>query len=112
MTPEELDAQFAPFYESFVNLATLTDKERPLYLAHYTSLEVLEKIIQSNELWFSNPLFMNDHSEMRGGIFESMKVFREIEQDHERLIPLTQVHLYVVSASGRIAPGFSSDSLD
>jgi hypothetical protein len=29
-----------------------------------------------------------------------------------RLIPLTQVHLYVVSASGRIAPGFSSDSLD
>jgi hypothetical protein len=25
---------------------------------------------------------------------------------------LTQVHLYVVSASGRIAPGFSSDSLD
>jgi predicted helicase len=30
----------------------------------------------------------------------------------ERLIPLTQVHLYVVSASGRIAPGFSSDSLD
>jgi hypothetical protein len=30
----------------------------------------------------------------------------------KRLIPLTQVHLYVVSASGRIAPGFSSDSLD
>jgi hypothetical protein len=33
-------------------------------------------------------------------------------ENETRLIPLTQVHLYVVSASGRIAPGFSSDSLD
>jgi hypothetical protein len=29
---------------------------KPL-LAHYTSLEALERILQSNEVWFSNPLY-------------------------------------------------------
>src|SRR5258708_1796757 len=52
-------------------------KERPL-LAHYTSLNVLEKIIVSNELWFSNPLFMNDLQEMQFGMLEGRKVFDEL----------------------------------
>ncbi len=33
--------------------------QKPL-LAHYTTLDTLEKILVANELWFSNPLFMND----------------------------------------------------
>ena len=35
------------------------------HIAHYTSLEVLEKIAHSDTLWMSHPLLMNDHEEMR-----------------------------------------------
>ena len=44
-------------------------------LAHYTSMEVLESIITNNEIWFSNPLFMNDYEEIRFGINEGMNAF-------------------------------------
>lgn len=54
---------------------------RPL-VAHYTSVEVLEKIISSNELWFSNPLFMNDYHEIRMGVQEGKNAF----DDHEDLL--------------------------
>lgn len=40
---------------------------RPL-LAHYTNLKNLENIVASEEIWFSNPLFMNDIEEIRFGI--------------------------------------------
>ncbi len=42
-------------------------KNRPL-LAHYTSISVLEAVLRNNEVWFSNPLFMNDMEEVRFGI--------------------------------------------
>lgn len=45
-------------------------------LAHYTSIDTLEKIIQSNELWFSNPLHMNDLNELWFGMQEGAKAFR------------------------------------
>ena len=38
--------------------------QKPL-LAHYTSLNTLESICKSNEIWFSNPLCMNDYEELR-----------------------------------------------
>lgn len=50
-------------------------EKRPL-LAHYTTLDVLESIIKSGELWFSNPLFMNDLEELRFGILEGSRIFR------------------------------------
>ncbi len=34
-------------------------------LAHYTSIDTLEKILTTREVWLANPLFMNDHEEMR-----------------------------------------------
>ncbi|GLS22799.1 hypothetical protein GCM10007874_58190 [Labrys miyagiensis] len=40
---------------------------KPL-LAHYTSLSTLENILKNNEIWLSNPLFMNDLEEVRFGI--------------------------------------------
>jgi hypothetical protein len=40
---------------------------RPL-LAYYTSVEVLEKILVHNEMWFSNPLYMNDWEELQYGM--------------------------------------------
>jgi hypothetical protein len=83
MTPQEFNLLFNPLYRSFVNLVELTDEQRPLHLAHYTSLEVLEKIIQNNEIWFSNPLFMNDHQEMRFGIFEAVKLLNQLVQDND-----------------------------
>lgn len=40
-------------------------------LAHYTTLQTLENIIDSNELWLSSPLLMNDLDEVKGGLEES-----------------------------------------
>ena len=39
-------------------------------LAHYTSLDALQKIVCGGEIWFSNPLLMNDHEEVRWGILQ------------------------------------------
>ena len=67
---------------------------RPL-LAHYTSVEVLEKIVEGNELWFSNPLYMNDWEELQYGMnigaaaFRSSDILRKAMQStehHEVLI--------------------------
>lgn len=49
---------------------------RPL-LAHYTSIDTVEKILQYKELWFSNPLFMNDLEELRFGIRLGVAAFHE-----------------------------------
>lgn len=49
--------------------------KRPL-LAHYTSVEVLEKILLQNELWFSNPLYMNDWEELQFGMNAGADEFR------------------------------------
>lgn len=37
-------------------------------LAHYTSVRTLERIAQTGEIWFSNPLYMNDVDELRYGM--------------------------------------------
>src|SRR5258708_2889291 len=48
---------------------------RPL-LAHYTSIATLECIVKNDELWFSNPLFMNDLEELRFGLIEGRQRLR------------------------------------
>ena len=50
-------------------------EKRPL-LAHYTSIEVLERIVRNNELWMSNPLYMNDWEELQFGINAGANLFR------------------------------------
>ena len=79
MSPPELGIEqvavlFTECFRSFLNLAELGNK--PL-LAHYTSLDVLTKIMENEEIWLSNPLFMNDMQEMRFGMIEGQK---EIER--------------------------------
>lgn len=37
-------------------------------LAHYTAIATLERIAQTGEIWFSNPLYMNDVDELRYGM--------------------------------------------
>ena len=38
------------------------------YLAHYTSIDTIYKIIEANEFWMSHPLNMNDSYELINGI--------------------------------------------
>lgn len=47
--------------------------QRP-HLAHYTSITTAESIFKHKQLWFSNPLFMNDHQEMMWGIEHSIRL--------------------------------------
>lgn len=49
---------------------------RPL-LAHYTSVKNIESIISGRELWLSNPLLMNDFEELKFGVLQGAKAFRE-----------------------------------
>lgn len=61
-----------------IQQATTFPEHRPL-LAHYTSISTLESIMSKDELWFSNPLYMNDSEELRFGILEGAKAFRRCE---------------------------------
>lgn len=69
-TDQEILNEFGPLYNRFGNQTTT-----PALLAHYTSIRAVERILQSNEIWLSNPLFMNDHQEMRFGINEGGRLF-------------------------------------
>lgn len=46
-------------------------------MAHYTSITALEKILKSEEVWFSNPLFMNDLEEVRFGFHRGKEIFEQ-----------------------------------
>lgn len=54
--------------------------KRPL-LAHYTSIQVLEKIVSTSEVWFANPLFMNDFEEVQFGIFTANQIVFERKEE-------------------------------
>ena len=45
-------------------------------LAHYTSIVTLERIAQTGEIWFSNPLYMNDVDELRYGMNLGLRALR------------------------------------
>jgi hypothetical protein len=47
----------------------------PPLLAHYTTTFVLEQIAKHNQIWFGNPLLMNDVEEVRFGINEGLRTF-------------------------------------
>ena len=79
MTPgESIDqarfgAQFAPLFEE-LRQSPLFSEVKPL-LAHYTSIPVLAAVLRNNEIWLSNPLYMNDLEEVRFGITEGVNAF-------------------------------------
>lgn len=54
-------------------------KMKPL-LAHYSSVEVVEAILKNNEMWLSNPLFMNDHEEIRFGIDQGVPLILKSQE--------------------------------
>lgn len=92
---EEIPQAYSPMYSRFENLSRLIND--PPLLAHYTSIQVLEKILRDEEIWFSNPLFMNDLQEMRFGLNEGARLFsnpellREAGGTSERALRLDQL---------------------
>lgn len=80
MTTTQIDAEyqalqqaFSPLYGEFTAGNSFPER-RPL-LAHYTSTANLERILATDELWFSNPLLMNDLQELRFGVLEGAQKF-------------------------------------
>jgi hypothetical protein len=70
MNNDQLAKLFLPLFDD-LRPEDQFDAVKPL-LAHYTSLGTLEKILKSEEVWFSNPLFMNDIEEVRFGILRGV----------------------------------------
>jgi hypothetical protein len=66
---------FEPLYDDIQKHEHFPPK-RPI-LAHYTSLDVVEKILKTDEVWFSNPLFMNDLEEVRFGFIHGIRALKE-----------------------------------
>lgn len=75
-THEEIYQLLAPMFDDLWD-ADDYPQRRPL-LAHYSTVGTVERIIASNEIWLSNPLFMNDVEEIRFGILEG---FEKINQN-------------------------------
>jgi len=69
----EISNAFSPIFSQPHDSNSFPIK-RPL-LAHYTSIAILEQILKTDEIWFSNPLFMNDFEELRFGIQQGIQAF-------------------------------------
>jgi hypothetical protein len=67
MTEEEISVLFLPLRHALDDDFHWLVENKP-WLAHYTSIELAEKILRDEEVWFSNPLFMNDLEELRFGM--------------------------------------------
>lgn len=63
---QAIQALFNPLFKRFDDAAAM-QKEK-LLLAHYTSIQILEKMLLNRQIWLENPLFVNDHDEMRFGM--------------------------------------------
>src|ERR1700737_1061479 len=73
MDEVQIFKMFEPLFADLLEGDSFPAK-RPL-LAHYTSIQALEAMLRSNEIWFSNPLFMNDMEEVRFGINAGANLF-------------------------------------
>lgn len=75
MTDEELTRVFyAQLGAELIKADAWKNEQRPL-LAHYSSIHSLERIINTEEIWLSNPLFMNDTEEIRFGFNAAREEF-------------------------------------
>ena len=76
-TDERIAASFTELTIDIDDLHFLIETA-PL-LAHYTSIDVLEKIMKTDEIWLSNPLFMNDLEEVRFSLQQGARSFLQNE---------------------------------
>jgi hypothetical protein len=72
---------FDALYDDLHDQGTYAD-HKPL-LAHYTSIGCIESILKTKQLWFSNPLFMNDLEELKYGLLEGRRLFLDAENVQE-----------------------------
>lgn len=79
MTDQEILQKFSSLFIDLDDFQYLLTK-KPL-LAHYTSIHALEKIMRNEEIWFSNPLFMNDLQEIRFGIQHGIIAFDKLRAE-------------------------------
>lgn len=75
MDQSTIAASFHPLFEEH-NEGDAFWHIKPL-LAHYTTIQTVEKIICSKEIWFSNPLYMNDYQEVSFGLLETDRLLRQ-----------------------------------
>ncbi|MBV8969265.1 MAG: hypothetical protein JO331_09420 [Verrucomicrobia bacterium] len=73
MNDHEINQLFRPLF-SDIRSEDHFGVRKPL-LAHYTSITTLEAILRNNEVWLSNPPFMNDMEEVRFGINAGVNIF-------------------------------------
>lgn len=74
-TPEEVARILQAYASLYSAVETKESPNQPLLLAHYTSVQVVEQILTKGEVWFSNPLYMNDLDELRAGVFLGTEIF-------------------------------------
>jgi hypothetical protein len=77
---EEFLAIYQKYQGLYSHIKTKDSPDEPLLLAHYTSVETVERILKNDEIWFSNPLYMNDLEELRAGIAVGSQLFSEFAQ--------------------------------
>ena len=66
------------YFNVFLQLERLEETSpKGLLLAHYTSVEVVEKILKNKEIWMSHPFHMNDIQELNFGMGLGVRMFRD-----------------------------------
>jgi hypothetical protein len=85
MTSDSPDAEtqrvIALFSELYDDIEKQSDfaTDRP-FLAHYTSVQTLDSILRTRQIWLSNPLLMNDRSEVAYGRQSGIQLFALSEE--------------------------------
>lgn len=82
-TPVEVSRILLTYDVLYDSINIKAGPDKPILLAHYTSVQVIEQILKNNEIWFANPLYMNDLSEMRAGLLIGNQLFLEFAQKAE-----------------------------
>lgn len=85
------------------------DDRKPL-LAHYTSFSVLEAILKNDEVWFSSPLYMNDHQEVRFAYNTGTELFR-YSTEIEEACGNSEKHRHLVHAFNHYADEFANKTI-
>lgn len=86
-------------------------KVKPL-LAHYTSIAVMEQILKHDQIWLSNPLYMNDHEEVRFGIENASAFVRADTSVLSAVLRTPQRRLLFLQHFEQLLGKFYEDVLD
>lgn len=81
--------------------------KRPL-LAHYTSVSTLEKIVSTDQVWLSNPLYMNDLEELRFGMNAGADDFRS-SQHLAQVCESSEKHAFLVKTFDELFSNYDSN---